>query len=227
MLPTAIAWSAVATNTAKVAWAVHCRIASCAASVSVRTSGSGPSSRIEPARTNGTPCITSACMIPAVTIPCCTAALMPPTRALARHGGLHEAEFVRAVAAAKEAFGMDQDALAAVLRGGHGHELALLDATRLGDDEVRLRVKHDHAVHARQARPAPRGTGVHVGGEIRGRKKSVGQNPVGRRGLEARIRRASERRRVEVRGAVLEAGPSGHWGRKLNEIGRASCRERG
>src|SRR2546430_3801422 len=37
-----------------------------------------------------------------------------------------------------------------------------------------------------------------------------GQNPVGRRGLEARIRRASERRRVEVRGAVLEARSEEH-----------------
>src|SRR2546430_2318615 len=194
MLPTAIAWSAVATNTANVAWAVHCRIASWAASVSVRTSGSGPSSRIEPARTNGTPCVTSACIIPPVTIPCFTAALMPPTRRIALMARMWRAW----------------------PPSTPSPELAFLHATRLGDDEVRLRLEHDHAVHARQARPAPRGTGVHVRGEIRGRKKSVGQNPVGRRGLEARIRRASERRRVEVRGAVLEAGPSGHWGRKLN-----------
>lgn len=51
MLPTAMACSAVATKTAKVAWAVTTRIASWAARVSLSTPGSGPSSRIEPAST--------------------------------------------------------------------------------------------------------------------------------------------------------------------------------
>src|SRR5437588_738433 len=188
MLPTAIACSAMATNTAKVAWAVHCRIASCAARVSVRTSGSGPSSRIEPASTNGTPCVTNACMIPAVTIPCCTAALMPPTRRIALMARMWRAW----------------------PPSTPSHELALLHATWLGDDEVQLRVEHDDAVHARQAGPAPRASSVHVGGEIGGGEKTVREHAVGRGGLEARVRRTRERRRVEVRRAILEARASGH-----------------
>ena len=55
MLPTAMAWSAVATKTAPVAFTVCSRMASWASSVSLYTPGSGPSSRIEPASTNGTP----------------------------------------------------------------------------------------------------------------------------------------------------------------------------
>src|SRR5881397_2468765 len=78
MLPTAIACNAVATNTANVACVVNWRMASCAASVSDSTSGSGPSSRIEPASTKGTRCVTSACMMPAVTSPWRTAAAIPP-----------------------------------------------------------------------------------------------------------------------------------------------------
>ena len=54
MLPVAIACSAVAIRIAIVALIVCARIASCAASASVITSGSGPSSRIEPVSTNGT-----------------------------------------------------------------------------------------------------------------------------------------------------------------------------
>ena len=50
----AIACSAVAMRIAIVALIVCARIASCAASASVITSGSGPSSRIEPVSTNGT-----------------------------------------------------------------------------------------------------------------------------------------------------------------------------
>ena len=51
MLPTAMAWSAVATITAPVAFTACSRIASCASRELLNTPGSGPSSRIEPART--------------------------------------------------------------------------------------------------------------------------------------------------------------------------------
>src|SRR5918911_892782 len=73
MFPVAIAWSAVAMRTAIVAFTVWRRIASCAARLSVMTSGSGPSSRIEPVSTNGTRCTTQACMMPSPTIPSSTA----------------------------------------------------------------------------------------------------------------------------------------------------------
>src|SRR5690606_14205969 len=80
MLPTAIACSAVAMKTAPVARTVCSRIASCAAAASVITPGSGPSSRIEPARTNGVPVVTSACMMPPCTSPDLTAVSIEPTR---------------------------------------------------------------------------------------------------------------------------------------------------
>ena len=80
MLPTAIACNAVATKTANVVTAVTARIASCAANVSGITSGSGPSSRIEPASTYGTPRVTSACMIPLFAMPPRTAASIDPAR---------------------------------------------------------------------------------------------------------------------------------------------------
>ena len=45
---------------------------------SVMTSGSGPSSRIEPASTNGVPDFTSVYISPLVTTPCSTAAAIEP-----------------------------------------------------------------------------------------------------------------------------------------------------
>ena len=51
------------------------------------TSGSGPSSRIEPVSTNGTLCLTHEYMIPSVMIPCSTALAIEPaarTRLIAR-----------------------------------------------------------------------------------------------------------------------------------------------
>jgi hypothetical protein len=87
MLPVAIACSAVAISTAIVARTHSRRIASCAASASGITSGSGPSSRIDPHSTNGTPHSTSACMMPSRTAPCRTASAIDPaarTRLIAR-----------------------------------------------------------------------------------------------------------------------------------------------
>ena len=81
MLPVAIACSAVAMRIAIVALIVCARIASCAASASVITSGSGPSSRIEPVSTNGILCFTHSYMIPSVMIPCSTALAIDPARA--------------------------------------------------------------------------------------------------------------------------------------------------
>ena len=65
MLPVAIACSAVATRIAIVAFIVCARIASCAATASVITSGSGPSSRIEPREhERHVRASTQACMMP-------------------------------------------------------------------------------------------------------------------------------------------------------------------
>ena len=55
-------------------------MARCAAMTSVITSGSGLSSRIEPASTNGVPVVTRACMRPDVSTPCSTASARPPQR---------------------------------------------------------------------------------------------------------------------------------------------------
>ena len=125
---------------------------------------------------------------------------------LARHFGLHEAEFVGAVAAGKEPLGVDVNPVAAVLRRAHRNQPALRYLARLGDEEVVPGLADDHAVHARQARPAPRPAHLQVGGQVRGRKKTVGENSVGGSGLEARIRRTRERRRVEGGWSILEAG---------------------
>jgi hypothetical protein len=51
--PTAIEWSSVQTMSAMPMVGTCSRIARCASTTSVITSGNGPSSRIEPARTTG------------------------------------------------------------------------------------------------------------------------------------------------------------------------------
>ena len=87
MLPVAIACSAVAIRIAIVALMAWARIASCAWIASVTTSGSGPSSRMEPVSTNGTFAVTQACMIPSLIVPLATAAAIEPaarTRLIAR-----------------------------------------------------------------------------------------------------------------------------------------------
>src|SRR5207247_2434141 len=206
MLPTAIACNAVATNTANVACVVNWRMASCAASVSDSTSGSGPSSRIEPASTKGTRCVTSACMHergphdpddPAAPLLLLSQQLGQHgviDGPLARHLRLHKAELVRAVAAAEEALGMHEDALAAVLFRADGDRLPLAHLARLRHHQVAGRVEHDDAVHPWQAGPTPGAGGLHVGRQVGGGKKAVGQDPVGRRRLEARVGRPRERR---------------------------------
>ena len=65
-LPVAIECSAVAIKSAKPTPWIAWRIRSWATSVSVITSGSGPSSRIEPASTTSTPALTHSYMIPDV-----------------------------------------------------------------------------------------------------------------------------------------------------------------
>ena len=50
---------------------ISARIARCPSRTSVWTSGSGPSSRTEPTRTKRLSCVTSACMIPLVSVPSC------------------------------------------------------------------------------------------------------------------------------------------------------------
>src|SRR5438876_995248 len=72
---------------------------------------------------------------------------------LARHFRLHEAELVGAVTAAEEAFGMHEDALAAILFRADGHGLPFAHPARLRRDQVAPAVPHDHAIHARQTRP--------------------------------------------------------------------------
>ena len=87
MFPVAIACSAVAMRIAIVALIACARMAFCPSSASVITSGSGPSSRIEPVRTNGMLFVTSACMMPSVIVPLATAAAIEPalrTRLIAR-----------------------------------------------------------------------------------------------------------------------------------------------
>src|SRR3989338_5572732 len=63
-LPVAMACSVEASMSERPVPSTCRRIASCALSVSVMTSGSGPSSRIEPESTNGTPRVTHARMMP-------------------------------------------------------------------------------------------------------------------------------------------------------------------
>ena len=53
---------------------------SCALIKSISVSGSGPSSRMEPASENGTPARTHSKKTPRVSTPCSTACLMPPQR---------------------------------------------------------------------------------------------------------------------------------------------------
>src|SRR5207245_483312 len=127
-------------------------------------------------------------------------------RPLAGHFRLHEAELVGAVTAAEEALDVYVDALAAVLRRADGDRRALLHPTRLGHHEVAVRVEDDHAVHPGEPRWAPCTAHLDVGRKVRGRKKTVGKNPVGGCGLEASVGSPRERRRFEVGWSILEAG---------------------
>jgi hypothetical protein len=78
MFPVAMECSIVATMIAKPTSASSARMARWPSMTSVWTSGSGPSSRTEPTRTNGLPASTMACMTPPVSTPFSTAAAMEP-----------------------------------------------------------------------------------------------------------------------------------------------------
>ena len=78
MLPVATECSMVATIRQKPTSVSSARIARWPSMTSVWTSGSGPSSRTEPTSTNFLSCVTSACMIPPVSTPLSTAALIEP-----------------------------------------------------------------------------------------------------------------------------------------------------
>src|SRR5207245_3097194 len=69
---------------------------------------------------------------------------------LARHLRLHEAKLVRAVAAAEEALGMHEDALAAVLFRAAGDRLPLAPISRFRFHKVAGRVARYDAVNAAQ-----------------------------------------------------------------------------
>src|SRR5438067_1064816 len=79
-LPVAIECSIVATIRQKPTPRIISRICDWASSASVTTSGSGPSSRMLPARRYGTLCLTHSYMMPLLRIPWATAFLMPPSR---------------------------------------------------------------------------------------------------------------------------------------------------
>ncbi len=99
---------------------------------------------------------------------------------------------------------MHEDPLGAVLSRSDGDVVAAPHAPRFGSDEIVLGELHDHAVHAREPGPAPAGGQLHVGREVRGRKKTVGKNPVGRCGSESRVGCARQRGRGEVGWSVLK-----------------------
>ena len=111
-------------------------------------------------------------------------------RPLARHFRRHKSEFVGTVGAAEKTLDMYEDPVGAILRRSDRDLVALAYAARLGDHQVVAARLHDHAVHARQAGTTPSARQLHVRRQIRGRKKTVGKNPVGRCGSESRVRRA-------------------------------------
>src|SRR5439155_9924697 len=79
-LPVAMAWSVEASMRATVTPGTSARMASAAATTSVITSGSGPSSRNEPPSTNGTRRLTHSYITPPRTKPSSTAAAIEPRR---------------------------------------------------------------------------------------------------------------------------------------------------
>ena len=111
-------------------------------------------------------------------------------RPLARHFRRHKSEFVGTVGAAEKTLDVHEDPFGAVLRRSDRDLVALAHAARLGDHQVVAARLHDHAVHARQAGTTPSARQLHVRRQIRGRKKTVGKNPVGRCGSESRLGRA-------------------------------------
>src|SRR5256886_1788688 len=111
---------------------------------------------------------------------------------------------------------MHENALAAVLFRADRYGLSLAHLARLRRHQVARAVAHDHAIHARETRAGPGAGGFDVGGQVGGRKEPVGQDPVGGRGLEARIGRSRERGRPKVGWPVLEPGTGGHRGRNLS-----------
>src|SRR5438128_25070 len=77
-LPVAMAWSVDASMSATVTPGTSARMASAAATASVITSGSGPSSRSEPPSTNGISRFTHSYITPPSTKPSSTAAAIDP-----------------------------------------------------------------------------------------------------------------------------------------------------
>src|SRR5205809_234816 len=213
MLPTAIACSAVATNTANVASAVTARDALARAR---HPQGRAEDRRLQIVDRDGVP----AQQGPHVAVldephhvftrsrvhqrgthdphdPSAALLLFPEQLGehrvvdwpLARHLGLHEPELVRAVPPAEEALGVDENAFAPILAGRHGDLVALAHFARLRRHEVAGGVLHDRAVHARQARPPPRAAHLHVGRQVAGGEKAVGEDAVGGGWVEARFGR--------------------------------------
>ncbi len=142
-------------------------------------------------------------------------------RPLAGHFRRHEAEFVGAVCAAQKTFDVDEDSLGAVFRRSHSHRVAVAHSARLGNDEIVGSGLHDHAIHARQARPPPPARQLHVRRQVRSRKKTVGKDPVGGCGREPCIGRTGQRRRGKVRWSILKARTT-HRPVKIPEVKRLS-----
>src|SRR2546430_472960 len=139
MFPTAIACSAVATKTAKAACAARRRV----------PAGGPPHPKGLPAA------------------PLFLAQELRQDRVvhrpLTRYFRLHEAELVGAVTAAEEAFGVHENALAAVFFRAHCYGLSLAHLARLRRHQVALGVAHDDAIHTWQARAGPGAGGFDVG----------------------------------------------------------------
>src|SRR5260370_706269 len=148
MLPTAMAWSAVATNTTNVAAAAEERL-----DVAVLDEPdhvlAGP--RVHQGRPDHPQDLAAA------------SPLFPQELRqdgiihglLARDLALHEPEFVRAVRAAQEPFGVHVDALAPVLLAPHADDLPRAHGARLGHYPPALRPQPAGAVHARHPRAPP------------------------------------------------------------------------
>ena len=101
---------------------------------------------------------------------------------------------------AEERLRVDEDALAPVLGGADGDELALAHAPPSRGPTARHRFASiEDAVHARLARHVPLALDANVRRQIRRREEAFGKHAVGGRGNEARVGGASEARRRQVR----------------------------
>jgi len=99
--------------------------------------------------------------------------------------------------AGQKTFGVNENALAAVLRLTHRNEIAFLEAPRLDRLQSIAPLDH-HAIHARADGHEPAGADLEVGRQVRGRKEPLRQHSVRGQRLEARRRDAGKRRFGEV-----------------------------